>query len=432
MVFRNPESCGHPGTDMAHYVIDVTRLFSRARRAAPTGIDRVVLEYALAFGACRREPVHFCVWLDDGLTRVPNWLVATLLDHLSRRWLGVARVSVASPEGEQHTRATNPMTSILAMLVFQRRSTVNMVLRSGRTLARSLRTSEHVYYINVSHKNLDLLHRLHEELDRARGLHVMTMVHDLMPVLQPEYYGKLSRHFERALHIALQASDIVITNSHHTAEELVKWASANGRMPPSIRSLPLGVRTVTVGKNPPTTSGPGYFVYIGSLEQRKNVALLLDVWERLVMSHKRPPELCLIGDTPDSEILRRIRSREDLIHALYGVSDEQAFRILSGARALLLPSHMEGFGLPVLEAISVGIPVLCSDLPALREVGEDVPEYLGYDDIEAWTSAVEAYAVSGSPRRREQLNRIAKARPRNWALHFEELFAMLGEFRSAR
>ena len=79
--------------------------------------------------------------------------------------------------------------------------------------------------------------------------------------------------------------------------------------------------------------------------------------------------------------------------------DAEMVRLLKGARALLLPSFAEGFGFPLIEAFGLGVPALCSDIPALRETGGEVPEYLDPLDGPGWRAAILDYAAPGSPRR---------------------------------
>ncbi len=93
-------------------------------------------------------------------------------------------------------------------------------------------------------------------------------------------------------------------------------------------------------------------------------------------------------------------------------------RLLSGARALLLPSFAEGYGLPVAEALALGVPVLCSPLPALREVGRDAAEYLDPLDGAAWRAAILDYAQPQSTRRAAQCARLSAWRAPTWAEHF--------------
>jgi glycosyltransferase involved in cell wall biosynthesis len=83
-----------------------------------------------------------------------------------------------------------------------------------------------------------------------------------------------------------------------------------------------------------------------------------------------------------------------------------------------MPSFAEGYGLPVAEALSAGTPVLCSDLASLREVGQQVPEYLDPLDGPAWQRAIVDYSEPDSPRRRAQLDRLAVWRAPSWDAHF--------------
>jgi glycosyltransferase involved in cell wall biosynthesis len=92
-----------------------------------------------------------------------------------------------------------------------------------------------------------------------------------------------------------------------------------------------------------------------------------------------------------------------------------------------LPSFAEGFGLPVVEALAQGVPAICSDLPALRESGSGVPDYLDPSDAAAWLAAILDY-TDDSPRRRTQLARLAQWCAPRWDDHFaivDELLAGL-------
>ena len=88
------------------------------------------------------------------------------------------------------------------------------------------------------------------------------------------------------------------------------------------------------------------------------------------------------------------------------VPDAEMARLLKGSRALLLPSFAEGFGFPLVEALGLGVPALCSDLPALRETGGDVPEFLDPLDGRAWRDAIIDYHRNLAPAA-AQLARLA-------------------------
>ena len=96
-----------------------------------------------------------------------------------------------------------------------------------------------------------------------------------------------------------------------------------------------------------------------------------------------------------------------------------------GARALLLPSFAEGYGLPLAEALAQGSPVLCSDIPVFHEIGGGVPDYLDPTDGPAWRAAVLDYAQPQSPGRQAQVQRLGGWSQPTWAQHFARVDAAL-------
>jgi glycosyltransferase involved in cell wall biosynthesis len=130
-------------------------------------------------------------------------------------------------------------------------------------------------------------------------------------------------------------------------------------------------------------------------------------------------------------MLERCPTLRGVVLERSNVPDDQAARLVGGAQAVLLPSFAEGFGFPVIEALALGVPVLCSNLPALRENGADVPEYLDPLDGAGWRRAVIDYAQPVSPRRAAQLRRLSKWTPPSWRDHFAAVDALIAQTRSA-
>jgi glycosyltransferase involved in cell wall biosynthesis len=107
--------------------------------------------------------------------------------------------------------------------------------------------------------------------------------------------------------------------------------------------------------------------------------------------------------------------------------DGEMVRLVKGARALLLPSFAEGFGFPLIEALELGVPALCSDIPALRETGAGVPEFLDPLDGPGWRRAILDYAAPSSPRRAAQLQRLTGWEAPRWDRHFAEVDRFIAE-----
>jgi alpha-1,3-rhamnosyl/mannosyltransferase len=117
-----------------------------------------------------------------------------------------------------------------------------------------------------------------------------------------------------------------------------------------------------------------YLLVVGTLEPRKNLAAMADAIEALVRAGEWPKglELRVVGGRGwhDGELLQRIERLEKagVARRLGYVERERMPELMRGARALLMPSLYEGFGMPVAEALAAGCPVVCSDIPSFREI----------------------------------------------------------------
>jgi alpha-1,3-rhamnosyl/mannosyltransferase len=134
-----------------------------------------------------------------------------------------------------------------------------------------------------------------------------------------------------------------------------------------------------------------YVFWAGTFQPRKNVRILLDAFSRLDRDATVPHRLVLAGppgwkpDDADAEVARGLGDR---VRLLGPVHREQLFPLFAGADLYALPSRHEGFGIPALEAMAQETPVLCSDIPALREVAGDAARFVSPDDIDGWVDAL--------------------------------------------
>jgi glycosyltransferase involved in cell wall biosynthesis len=164
---------------------------------------------------------------------------------------------------------------------------------------------------------------------------------------------------------------------------------------------------------------------VGSLNRRKNLRLAAELWRELEAKLARPPELMVVGNEEEPGIFAEHFAGLRHVHHRPQLSDAELAELLSGARALIAPSCAEGFGLPVLEALAMGVPVLCSDLPAHRESGLGIAEYLDPSNVAPWLGAVLDYIPVESSRRKQQLERLAQAEYPTWSQHFQRVLNVL-------
>jgi glycosyltransferase involved in cell wall biosynthesis len=137
----------------------------------------------------------------------------------------------------------------------------------------------------------------------------------------------------------------------------------------------------------------GYLLFVGTLEPRKNVAGLLEAYGRLVARNHQAPPLVLVGRTvPESARILAALERppfEGRVRHRGYIPDADRPGLYAGATALILPSFAEGFGLPVLEAMTVGVPVITSDRGSLPEVVGDAGLLVSPTDPEELAAAMQ-------------------------------------------
>ncbi len=260
-----------------------------------------------------------------------------------------------------------------------------------------------------------------ERFARARGALVAT-VHDLgyrmVPwSLQPETLERL----EGALDEAWFRAARVITDSEAVAREMRAQELAG---PGRVRVIPLGPAHAPPdpARLPPLPAGlrPPFGLWVGTLEPRKNLATLLEAW-RLLRRRRLPeaPALVLVGRFGwKSEALRReveAAEREGWLRHLGYLRDAELAALYRSAAVFVFPSLYEGFGLPVLEALGAGAPVVASDLPVLRELAGEAAVYAPPRDPEAWERAVERVLSDAALARRLGERGVERARRFTWA-----------------
>jgi glycosyltransferase involved in cell wall biosynthesis len=224
-------------------------------------------------------------------------------------------------------------------------------------------------------------------------------------------------------HVLRSASGL-IANSQATLDALGRFADSIGLpMPPAIAAWIAGSPMSTKKVQPLAVDRP-YFVTVGTIEGRKNHALLLHIWQRLVARYgESAPMLFIVGQrgweaSHALAILDRATELKDHVIEFGRSSDDELASTIAGARALLMPSFAEGFGLPVAEALQLGTPVIASDLPVFREFAGDIPTYLDVLDGVGWMATIMGF-TGDSVERERQIQAMAGYRAPSWESHFE-------------
>ena len=399
-------------------MLDISRLLSSAFRGYPSGIDRVEFAYARRWRAAPEAECSFVAqthWGGFGL--VPRPVALGFLDALG----GVLAEGLA--RGPAHREARRRAVQLHARLA----------AGLGRgALRRRIQERPGSVFLLVSHKSLE--HGAPIQALRDAGARFVPLIHDLIPISHPEYNApKQSRAHQRRLLVTAAMADAVIVNSAATGAALAHHMMQLGRAPPRICVAPLGFDLLPPDRIPPAPRPETpYFVMLGTIEPRKNHQLMLTLWRDLAETiGPGAPRLIILGrrgweNEPVFRMLDRCGGFGGLVEERGTMGDEVIASVLSGARALLFPSFAEGYGIPLVEALALGVPAICSDIPALVEVGAGVPEHLHPLDGAAWRRAVLDYASDRSRARAAQLDRLAGWRRPDWSAHFEITDQLLG------
>lgn len=217
-------------------------------------------------------------------------------------------------------------------------------------------------------------------------------------------YGTSELDYHRwSMRFAAQQASKIITISQFTKTELQHFYTV-----PNER-----IAVVYNGYNPATllpvtaTIERDLFLYIGRIEHKKNIANLIEAFALYKKNHNDKRKLCLIGQLGygQEDILEKIRDHQlvnDVILPGY-VSQTALTSYWQRAIAFVFPTNYEGFGIPILEAMSAGTVVVCSDIPPLREVGDDACIYFDHKSPAAMAQAMAQAAGLSSDERQHYL-----------------------------
>ena len=245
---------------------------------------------------------------------------------------------------------------------------------------------------------LDVVHAPSVAVPPRGRYRLVVTVHDAAALVHPETYPRRGRWFHRrGVAAAARRADLVITVSRAAAEEIDEHTD----IPPDrVRVVPNGVDPTEASDEDAararTAFGIGdrpYVLWLGSLEPRKNVGLLVEAFARWVAMHDVPHLLVLAGPAgwldQGETVLGPARRLGERVRTIGRVGDDHLRGLYRGADLFALPSRHEGFGIPVLEAMAQGTPVVCADIPALRELAAGAARLVPPDDPDSWAAALD-------------------------------------------
>lgn len=239
---------------------------------------------------------------------------------------------------------------------------------------------------------------------RRRGASLIVCLHDILPITYPDAFPpELVERFARWVSEVVLKSDGVIANSQSTAESLRNYLADGG---PSTPTLPIGWWRLGDdfscdggGDASPLADriaygGKPYFLGVGTIEPRKGYPVVLDAMETL-WAEGVDAAYVIVGSKGwgMSQFERRIERHVELDRRLFwlsNASDADLTLLYRNARAMILASFAEGFGLPIVEAAHYRTPVIATDIPVFREAAGDSARYFRLLDSDSLSRAIRA------------------------------------------
>lgn len=250
----------------------------------------------------------------------------------------------------------------------------------------------------------------------------VSVVHDLTPITHPEWHAARTLiGFLPLWEATVDRASRFLCVSETTARELAsRYPETRGRVTVARNGVDPEFTPLSDGAGAERTrrhfaGGRRYILYLGTLEPRKNVETLVAACERLWARRRARPDLVLAGGAgwKSSTLHRRIAHSpfRDKIHVAGYAPRSVAVDLYRAADVFVYPSLAEGFGLPVAEAMACGIPVVASDIEALREVGGAAVTFVPPRDAAAFALEIERALEDDATRRM-----LREAGPRRAAL----------------
>jgi glycosyltransferase involved in cell wall biosynthesis len=293
----------------------------------------------------------------------------------------------------------------------------------------------------VQEHDLDVFFATNQACPVGGSFPRVAMIHDLTPILFPQFFSRRKVAYQRmSLRYACRRCDIVLTSSHANAADIASQFGAAVRERTRVAQLAAGNRV----EPPPSPEAAAatvrrlgvpferFALSIGTIEPRKNLVALV---EAMGLLRDREPladfGIAIAGGKGwlDGPLYRRIEELgiQDRVAFLGYVQEEDLPALFAQCACFVFPSLYEGFGMPVLEAMEAGAPVLASEAPAVREVGGEAVVYFDPRRPEALADALERALSDAAALEDLRQRGFERAKAFTWARTARETIATLEE-----
>lgn len=284
----------------------------------------------------------------------------------------------------------------------------------------------------------DLLHVPYWAPPWWNPIATIVTVHDLIPLLLPAYRGRLSvRLYTALVRITSARAAYLLTDSEHSRLDILRQLQVPAER---VQAIPLAA-SGDYGPEPEPADESirrklgvkaGYLLYLGGFDQRKNLAAVFETFAGVYRQLGKGTRLVVAGRLPQQDtsftpdpcrLLRESDVPEELVCFTGFIPEREKAALYRGARVFLFPSRYEGFGLPPLEALACGLPVVGSNTASLPEVVGAGGFLVSAADVEALTAAVLRLFTDEALYQQKRWAALEQAAHFSWEKSARETFA---------
>jgi len=289
--------------------------------------------------------------------------------------------------------------------------------------------AEKIVGLSSTLEQSDLIYSPYYPVPRKRKAKAILTIHDLIPLVHPEWFDNPStlRFFEKNLRESAKCVDKIIADSHCTKRDILKFYDIEEEKVEVIHLAPSSIFKNTQDCNFPfnndtpkiVSENRPYFLSVATLEPRKNLVRTIKAFELFRDSEKNlEAALLLVGKSgwKNEELLKTFNNSryKDSIFFTGYLSDKALISVYQQALAFIYPSLYEGFGLPVLEAMSSGVPVITSNNSSLAEIATDAALCCDPYSVEEIAVSIERIAESQTLRQNLAALGIQRSNKFSW------------------
>jgi glycosyltransferase involved in cell wall biosynthesis len=275
-------------------------------------------------------------------------------------------------------------------------------------------------------RNAPVLHSPHYNAPLLYRGNLVVTIHDLTHVTDPTFKRTLAARFyaRPMFKLVARRADRIIANSEFTKQQIVEhlgispskvivaYLGVNDHFCPHDRKQAVPRVSTLLGLKQP------YILFVGNLKPHKNVKTLIRAFAQISVHGDLDHGLVILGDDRKwkSGLVRECEKLgiPDRVSFVPQVSYEDLPWVYGAAEMLVMPSFIEGFGLPVLEAMACGAPVVCSRVASLPEVAGDAAEYFDPSSVDDLAAAMERVLRSSQLQETMRLKGLERARLFSW------------------